>query len=805
MPLISLPAILPWLPPCKINLIPVEILTEIFLLTEIYWAMDYTDLMLVCWRWHDIILSIPGFTSRLHIRRSTKVEAVQAFIQGRRSRLEVIVDVNDETHGKDFNPDDFHASFMAAIQAASRWHSLSLHSFPLPGECKPFQIVQTLELASFRLDQGCDLGSFFGPLMTSITTIALPRLTDLRLCDLSAVLYLVQPAQIRFFCHLRTLVISLNKRMESPVDILPSLQRLETFEARHLHLPIYPPDASLPLIQTLCDLRLKSVSVQWMAGKVFPALRTCSITFPHHIGTIMLQPVTMPVCTSLEYDSIDLDPLIYFHHHPLEKLSMTSGQWNVSRGNSQLVAMGPKIVASAQSLTKLHLYVQCSGQLLAYVLRVVLALVGLTLGLASPHALSRALFQAFVAMESHEWMDAPFCAGLQALTLQYRRWLSDPERDELIQVFSEIVISREWHLWEPLLLELRFDVPDQSWHFGRPDEDYLEEGLSEEESIIGILGPFGIIPLEFWGDSPLMEVPFKETEYLWARHQLSIGCLSSLRHLVEVRVEIEQDLLPRAPPPNLPLFRTLRVLDTKRIHPSFLAGQTFHKLERCRVSLWVESPELGQGQITQMPVCTRLDVGDITLLATFKLPRIRELGVSLDHPEFNMIWAKHIVVNSNLSGLELLHMRGWHQQVDLVQVFRCLPVLKTLILGSGPVLSADFFGEFVPMDLNETSAPVQSRDMGRASAILCPMLTSLRVERLDPTERLEIIPVLEEVVTLRAVGGSPLKEFALYSFKEGHRIWQLIGRNGSFVVDGPSRFSRPFELNFRYERGWASL
>jgi len=393
MPLTSLPAIRLWLPTCKVHLIPVEILTEIFLLTERRWASDSMNLMLVCWRWHDIILSIPGFTSRLHIRRSTKVEAVQAFIQGRSSRLAVVVGLNDEAHGRDFNADEFHASFTAAIQAASRWRTLSLHSFPLPGEYKAFQIVQPLtSLVSFRLDRGCDLGSFLGPLMTAIIKTARPHLRNLHLCDLSAVLYLVQPARMRIFRHLRTLVISLNKRMESPADILPSLQGLNTLEARHLHLPIYPPDASLPLIQTLRDLRLKSVSVQWMAGKVFPALQRCSITFPHNIDTICLQPVTMPACTSLEYDSNDLDPLRYFHHLPLDVLRVTSGQWNVSRGNYQLVAMCPKVVASAQSLTWLHLYVQCSEQLLAYMLSLVPALEQLILGLASPHALSEAFF-----------------------------------------------------------------------------------------------------------------------------------------------------------------------------------------------------------------------------------------------------------------------------------------------------------------------------------------------------------------------------------------------------------------------------
>jgi len=801
MPLTFFPAIRPWRPPCKVHLIPVEILTEIFLLTERRWAKDYTDLMLVCWRWHDIILSIPGFTSRLHIRGSTKVGAVQAFIQGRRSRLEVIVGVNDETHGKDFNADDFHGSFTAAIQAASRWRSLSFHSFPLPGECKAFQIVQPLEsLKSFTLGQGCDLGSFFGPLMTAITAIALPHLTNLHLCDLSAVLYLVQPAHTRIFCHLRTLVILLNKRMESPAYILPSLQKLETFEARRLHLPIYPPDASLPLIQTLRDLRLKCVSVQWMAGKVFPALQICSITFPRHSGTIKLQPVTMPACTSLKYDSNDLGPLRYFHHLPLDELSVTSGQWNVSRGNYQLVAVCPIVVTSAQSLTTLCIYVRCSEQLLAYMLSLVPALDKLTLGLASPHALSEAFFQAFIDTRSDDnspyEMVAPLCAKLGKLTLHYKRWLRGPERKELIQVFSEIVLSRNS---KDRFLALQFDMHWHYWYISAPVGTLKEHG-GLYSSKIGIPGSRGIIPLHVCLIGQLMEVPFKETEYLWVYNSLSIGCLSSLHHIVELRIRDPQDISTTALLPNLPLFHTLRVLKAENIHPSFLAGHTFHKLERCGVYLWRESPELSQGQITQMPVCTRLDVNDLTLLATFKLPRICELGVSLDHPEFNMIWAKIMVVNSNLSGLQLLHVHGWHQWADLFQVLRCLPVLETLILGSGPILDAAFFGEFVLMDLNETSAPVQSRDVGRASAVLCPMLTSLCIEGLDPTERRELIPILKEVVIIRAVGGSPLKTFTLYHSMYG-RKWELIGSNGTFVVKRVKlkRVVKSFKLDISLE------
>lgn len=76
----------------------------------------------------------------------------------------------------------------------------------------------------------------------------------------------------------------------------------------------------------------------------------------------------MPACTILDYDSDDLHALGYFRHLPLAKLTVTSGQWNVRREISQLVAMCPIVVASAQGLTCLRNQVRCNEELLAYIL-----------------------------------------------------------------------------------------------------------------------------------------------------------------------------------------------------------------------------------------------------------------------------------------------------------------------------------------------------------------------------------------------------------------------------------------------------
>ena len=786
-----------------VHLLPTEILSIIFLLVvEDLYVEDCVELMLVCRHWYDIMLSTPGMPSRLWIGKSTTVEVVRAAIQGM-WLLYVEIDINDGRIGQDFNADAFDACFMTAIEAASRWKTLTIHSLPRPGEWKAFHIVPPLKnLESIGLERGCDLGNFFEPLMTAITTTATPHLTNMNFCNLNAVLYLVQPGCLRVLRSLTRLTIRLPKRMESPANILPHLHRLEYFNAEHLYLPFYPPEARLPLIQTLREVSLRSVSVQWMAGRVFPLLWRCFIKFPHQADAICDQPVTMPTCTSLTYQSNNLDPLRNFHDLPLAGLTVTSGQWNITRGNLELMIITHMVVPSAQSLTMLDLQVRCSEQLLTCMLSLLPALDTLYLRLASPRALSETFFQAFVATESDA--DSPcetggqpslqVCSKLSQLEVNYKRWLRGPERMTLLLVFGDIVSSR--HVFQ---LCLRLDDLAQAWFVERHVES-IDEIADDELSTVGISSPQGIIPLEIAADDPLTEVPFKEAEYLVAVHQLSIECLLTLRHLVELRLGGEKDVLPSQPPPNLPLFHTLRVLDAGNMHPSFLAGQTFHKLERCRMSLYGEGPTLSEDRVTQMPLCTRLDVDDSILLATLKLPQICQLGVSFHRPEHNMIWEKYITVNANLSGLELLHADGWHQQADLIQALRCLPVLKCLVLSNGSDLDAAFFAEFIPK--HETAVLMQSHDESQISPLLCPMLTEVLIEDSVPTKRVaELIPVLKRVTTLRAACGSPLKRFTLLSFETGSNF-ELIGSEGVFVteMDSLDEDAEPFSLDIWLKR-----
>ena len=470
-------------------------------------------------------------------------------------------------------------------------------------------------------------------------------------------------------------------------------------------------------------------------------------------------------------------------------------------GDPQLVALYPIAVASAQCLATLDLQVQCSERLLVLLLSLVPALDRLVLRLTSPHSLSEAFFQTFDATNSNADSPRelaalprlPLCVKLTTLEVHYKRWLRSPERKVLIPVFSDIVSSR-WSE-KDFILFLCFDRPLQYWDVRRPIKG-IHDLKDYDRVMIGMPSPHGIIPLERVTHDPLMEIPFREAEYLVAGHQLSVGSLTTLHHLVELRVGDKRDILPTPPFDNLSLFHTLKVLEAKWIHPSFLAGQTFHKLEKCRMSFHGGGRKLRKAQVTEMPMCTKMDIDDLALLATFKLPQISELGVPFDHPGFNILWGMHVAVNVNLSGLELLHVHRWYQQADLIQALRCLPVLKSLILANGSDLDAAFFGEFVPMHPKETTGLMQPHDECQISPILCPMLRSLLIERCGPPKPVELIPVLKQVVTLRAVCGSPLKRFTFSSIELGTKF-ELIGSQGCFVAEIGSmdEDAKPFRID----------
>ena len=214
----------------------------------------------------------------------------------------------------------------------------------------------------------------------------------------------------------------------------------------------------------------------------------------------------------------------------------------------------------------------------------------------------------------------------------------------------------------------------------------------------------------------------------------------------------------------------------------------------------------GQGSLTEMPVCTRLAV-PLRRLATLKLPQIRELGVWSDG-EHHRIWEKHISVLANLSGLTLLHLRHAHPTwptIAVIKILESLPALETLITGDRflTVPHVHFFVAFVPMNVPAPSGLDQSNVEGQISGVLCPRLYSVQIEGISLTEQAELVPVLRDIISRRAIIGFPLKSFTFYfdPYSGTPQMWQLVGEDKCFMMEDVPVKKFQFDIFDRSDSG----
>ena len=380
------------------------------------------------------------------------------------------------------------------------------------------------------------------------------------------------------------------------------------------------------------------------------------------------------------------------------------------------------------------------------------------------------------------------------LHLHYKRWSRGAEINALIPVFSAIVASHPpeeqiFSLW----LKLDEGPKSQKWKIHEPVERFVFD-LEPEGIIIGVPSPHGILPLsslrklsEGGRDVPSL---LPETEYITINDPLNfpIDRLYSQHRLKEVRMIYSY--LESGPntllSPDAPLFHTVMILVVFSAPSSLFTGQTFHKLQRYREEKNHVMDISIPGQLTEMPVCTRLSA-PLSRIAALKLPQIRDLVVLFDHKRSNYLWKEHIAVNANLSGLTLLGLCAsndeWAPLTDIINILRPLSALGTLVLDSKhiDVPFVTFFQAFIPM---ETSGLNQSSCEGQISGELCPRLQSLHIEGIYPGQR-ELMPVLKDIVTWRAVIGSPLRSFTFYLAEYPSKKWELIGRDGSFIMEKP--------------------
>ncbi len=67
-------------------------------------------------------------------------------------------------------------------------------------------------------------------------------------------------------------------------------------------------------------------------------------------------------------------------------------------------------------------------------------------------------------------------------------------------------------------------------------------------------------------------------------------------------------------------------------------------------------------------------------------------------------------------------------------------------------------------------------------AVLCPRLQHLHIESKGLRAQPEVVAFANDIITLRAECGSPLKGFTFYEFWS-RRKFELIGRDGGFTME----------------------
>ena len=360
--------------------LPMELLREIFLYSIEVNQMKSGQLASVCRYWRSVVTSIASLWSTLRVGTWTETEQVATWLH-RAYPKKIIIDPQRDSQSPSGAP--IFAALQNALTSTGQWNELSIVSFPpenLASQLSvqvaiPMNVLKMLHVAA-----GCVDTPSFSHLLNLVPTEA--PLTELRLLSSFAITHFLQPHWLPVLQNLTVFAVN-GRDMHEPFELLPTFTQLQIFEADHLCLPFYEPNASLPLLSTLRKLRLRACSVQWMAGRHFPYLEECAILLPHHWAAIQQHEVQLPSCRKLTYHHYPMTTAQYFHVPEMKAMELRSHDCNDQRVYQHLRHLC-RVDGRISKLTTLHLTFQCSEQVLTKVLKYLVPLQELVLSIAHP-------------------------------------------------------------------------------------------------------------------------------------------------------------------------------------------------------------------------------------------------------------------------------------------------------------------------------------------------------------------------------------------------------------------------------------
>ena len=420
-----------------ITRLPPELLQQILLIIVDEPSDPPLALMRVCKNWYT---TITGIWASFKLGTRTPKHAVTSKLERNQWLLDVVVDT--EIDRGDFTPSEgAYEAIFAAIEATSRWRTFVVKTFPRQADL-PEQIMNRglqqcsnavmSHLRTFKIKSACEMSPLLDRLLHILGTTANGELTTVEVHSANVISFLI-PMYSSIFRSVTVLAID-TPGLRNPVDLLPHLHQLEALTASHLSLPIYGNGVDLPFVHTLRHLSLRAVPIQWMSGRTFHALETCTLLFPLHRHVLHVFRTTLPNCKNLTFEGYPLNILDGVSAPKLTHLSVMSSCYHKPRGDLQLIRFACQALRENRLAPRiLHISIEATTQAWTKALALMSNLEELVIDNARPSSLGVKALQSLVVPPVHAdhpnttatngGEGPPVCPSLKRFGLRYRRWL----------------------------------------------------------------------------------------------------------------------------------------------------------------------------------------------------------------------------------------------------------------------------------------------------------------------------------------------------------------------------------------------
>jgi hypothetical protein len=631
--------------------LPDEVLTEIF---TIDFAHDQSPvrLMLVCRDWCLVVEGISIWQS-LKLGTWTAPDRVERFLQ-RVWWLNIVIDTEEDAERREGDGEAYTALALV-VASASRWRKLTIdslpHGSPVPGSVG-FPPIS--ELKYLRVTSQAKSSPLLNRILGNIGIAAVGSLSVIETTSYHTIQHLLQPAYIQLFHFLTTIKAHFRTTPDS-VDLLPHISRIEVLDLTKISLPTYADDVDLPLTHSLHHLRLKAVSIQWMGGRRFPQLQSCSIYSPASFPPL-LSDVYFPICHELEFGCRNMEVARQFQAPAIHSMTMKSNEWSLVRGSKQVILLCRAGLGIHWQPRVLHLSVLCDEGVLLSALGLLPALNELHLDIARPCVLGRRFFMALLAKAMYDpegnvdrkWgsslkpakiREPRICPSLRRLELKYERWFRQTDQLEMVPPLMAIGWSRRETATPLEYFSLCFQGSDAQWKVLKVPEDIYDLNIAALEiprlelfqefpsffgscvtatatSVLnlkhdmphlkhGMPHPKGGMPDHLHQTLPLFESYFRQLSVLSIYHAYetapTFDILPNFFQLVELQL-FSVDIPSYSVNAGLPLFQTLLRLSLRSMAVTWMDGCVFTRLKR----LHLETVSVDGPFSVSLPVCTHI-------------------------------------------------------------------------------------------------------------------------------------------------------------------------------------------------------